>query len=318
MISESSRANSPASRSNGAPLALIVADGVTLRRVQTLAEYQECVAIQEEVWGNGFSERVPATILMVAQKLDGVVAAAFAGDHRMLGFVFGLTGLRDGRLSHWSDMLAVRAEARGAHIGERLKHFQRDLVRGMGVDTMYWTFDPLVARNAHLNLVRLGARAAEYVANMYGDNTGSPLHGGLDTDRIVAEWDLAAPHAARTHDAMAARSPRAGIVVNPPGPGGAPALTGLPDVPAVRVVVPHDVHELSYERRAAWRAVTRAAFVHYMARGYSVVGFQRAADGGRGGAGELPFYELARIDQLGKLGLGFVDVHGDHRKLRND
>src|SRR5438067_3815899 len=170
------------------------ADGITVRRVATLAEYQTCVAIQEETWGQGFRELVPTAILMVAQKLGGVCAAAFDAHDRMLGFVFGITGLKDGALVHWSDLLAVRPEARGAHLGERLKRYQRELVLAVGVHTMYWTFDPLVARNAHLNLVRLGARAAEYVPNMYGDRTGSPLHGALATDRFVAEWDLVAPN----------------------------------------------------------------------------------------------------------------------------
>lgn len=251
-----------------------------LRRVATLAEYQECVAIQEEVWGDGFGERVPATILMVAQKLGGVVAAAFAPDDRILGFVFGLTGLRDGRLAHWSDMLAVRPDARGAGLGERLKRYQRELVRDAGVGTMYWTFDPLVARNAHLNLTRLGARVAEYVPNMYGENTGSPLHGAIATDRLVARWDL---------DAAAPRAPAppAGPVVNPVGDDGLPTFVAPPDAPAVRIAVPRDVHALSTDARATWRAVTRAAFAHYLARDLSVVGFHR--DGAT-----LPCYQLAR------------------------
>src|SRR5690349_5420108 len=103
-------------------------DGITIRRVATLAEYQTRVAIQEETWGQGFRERVPTAIRMVAQKLGGVCAAAFdtrgSADGRMLGFVFGITGLKDGALVHWSDLLAVRPEARGAHLGERLKRYQ--------------------------------------------------------------------------------------------------------------------------------------------------------------------------------------------------
>ena len=122
------------------------ADGITLRRVATLDEYQTCVAIQEATWGVGFRELVPTAILMVAQKLGGVCAAAFDADGHMLGFVFGLTGIRDGVLVHWSDLLAVRPAARGAHLGERLKRYQRELVLAVGVRTMYWTFDPLVAR----------------------------------------------------------------------------------------------------------------------------------------------------------------------------
>jgi len=254
---------------------------VRLRRVETLSEYQECFALQEETWGAGFRELVPPAILMVAQKLGGVCAGAFASDGRMLGFVFGMIGLRDGRLVHWSDMLAVRAEARGAHLGERLKHYQRDLVRAIGVDTMYWTFDPLVARNAHLNLSRLGARAVEYVPNMYGGDTGSPVHGGIATDRIIVAWDLTRPGVAP------APLSRPGEIVNPVSADGLPALNGMGDAPLIRIVVPRDAEAEPNERHAVWRGVTREAFLSYLTRGYEVVGFRRSEQG------ELPSYELS-------------------------
>ena len=236
---------------------------VLIRRVETLAEYRECVALQEETWGEGFSERVPSSVLLVTQKLGGVVVGAFRPDGTLVGFVFGMTGPMHGRLVHWSDMLAVRPEARGGGIGERLKRHQRELVRALGVETMHWTFDPLVARNARLNLVRLGARATEYVPNMYGDSTGSPLHGAMPTDRLVVSWDL-------TRD-------------------DAPPVA--PDAPRARIAVPHDVHALPPEERADWRATTRAAFLDHLARGYAIVAFQR------GDGHELPYYELARDDR---------------------
>lgn len=251
-----------------------------LRRVQGLAEYQECLAIQEETWGARFRELVPPAILMVAQKLGGVCAGAFASNGRMLGFVFGITGIRDGRLAHWSDMLAVRTDARGAHIGERLKHYQRELVRTIGVETMYWTFDPLVARNAYLNLARLGARAIEYVPDMYG-NTGSPLHGGLPTDRVVVAWDLARAGSPRQP------SSRPGVLVNPMTPDGLPALDGHVAAPLVRIAVPRDLEAEPNERRAVWRAVVREAFLTYLEWDYHVIGFRR------GDERELPYYELS-------------------------
>ena len=263
------------------PLIPAAPDGITLRRVETFAEYQECLAIQEETWGAGFRELVPVGILMVSQKLGGVCAAAFAPDGRMLGFVFGITGVMNGAVVHWSDLLAVRAEARGAGLGERLKHFQRGLARAVGAETMYWTFDPLVARNAQLNLVRLGARVTEYVPNMYGESTGSPLHGGLATDRLIVAWNLTCP----TSPVPAPR--RTGVLLNPVAPDGAPVLAGLPDAAVVHIAVPHDVESLAHEHRAAWRAVTREAFLAYLARGYEVDGFHR------GERGELPHYELS-------------------------
>src|SRR5690606_28979184 len=101
--------------------------------------------------------------------------------------VFGLTGLEHGRLVHWSHMLAVRPEWRDLGVGTRLKAYQREAVARLGVEVIYWSFDPLMARNAHLNLNRLGARVAEYVEDMYGA-TGSTLHAGLGTDRLVVVW----------------------------------------------------------------------------------------------------------------------------------
>ena len=260
------------------------ADGITVRRVETLAEYEECVAIQKETWGGTFREIVFPSILMVAQKLGGVCAGAFAPDARMLGFVFGMTGVRKGRLVHWSDMLAVRTDARGAHIGERLKLYQRDLVRAVAVETMHWTFDPLVARNAHLNLTRLGARAVEYVPDMYGSNTGSPLHGQLPTDRVVVTWDLTA--AVGTPE----RARRPGTLVNPVATDGRPSLDGFPRASDIRIAIPRDLETEPNERREAWRRVTREAFLTYLDWGYEVIGFRR------GHGEELPSYELAPKD----------------------
>ena len=279
MIRERPRTTPGTARSDGSAPAAV--ENIAIRRISTLAEYEECRTIQEEIWGAGFRELVPPTILLVTQKLGGVCAAAFGSNGRMLGFVFGMTGIRDGKLAHWSDMLAVRVEARGAHIGERLKHYQRELVRAVGVDTMLWTFDPLVARNAHLNLNRLGTRVVEYVPDMYGSDTGSPLHGALPTDRFIVAWDLTGDDGAR------AEPSRPGILVNPLGTSGDPAVEQLPDAPAIRIAIPRDADGEPMARRSAWRAATRAAFTHYLTRGYEVVGFRR------GTAADLPYYELA-------------------------
>ena len=259
-------------------------DGLRFRRVETLEEYLECVVIQEEIWGENFRERVPTAILMVSQRLSGVCAAAFGPTGRMLGFVFGITGPYRGELAHWSDLLAVRPEARGAHVGERLKRYQRELCLAVGIKTIYWTFDPLVARNAHLNLRRLGARASEYVVNMYGSNTGSPLHGALETDRWVAAWDLT-PGEHRTTTAFA--HVHGAFVVRPARDGVMPDGETLPAAPVVRVAVPVDYGALSLLQRSAWRAATRRAFLHYLALGYRVTTVQRAL------LDQPPFYELA-------------------------
>ena len=264
-------------------------DGIVLRPLATTAEYDEAVALQDEIWGAGFSDRVPASILRVGQKVGGVTAAAFDETGRMLGFVFGLTGVRNGQLAHWSDMLAVREEARGRKLGERLKLYQRDIVRSIGVEKMFWTFDPLVARNAHFNLNRLGATIAEYIPNFYGSNTGSILHGALPTDRFVAEWALSPAPEAQSAPATRpdADVVRTAIVEN----GRVRVVEPLPTDARVLVPVPPDIEPVLHanpDAALAWRLATRQAIMHYLALGYRVSAFHRGTDR------ELPAYELTR------------------------
>src|SRR5437588_394451 len=120
--------------------------GLHMRHPSTHEDFVACVALQEDTWGAAFSERVPAAILKVSQRLGGITAGAFDAQDRLLGFVFGMTGVENGRLVHWSDMLAVRPELRDHGIGRRLKEFQRDTLLERGVGLVYWTFDPLAGR----------------------------------------------------------------------------------------------------------------------------------------------------------------------------
>lgn len=258
---------------------------IVIRELATLEEYQACVELQEETWGRGFSERVPAAILRVSQRIGGVTAGAFDDAGRLVGFVFGMTGVRDGTLVHWSDMLAVREEMRGGNIGERLKEYQRQRTITLGVRTMFWTFDPLVARNAHFNINKLGARPVEYVVDMYGSQTGSTLHGAVPTDRLVIAWDLADPrpmsrHAERTQEGDALL-PLANPVDSRPLPVGAQT---------VKVQVPRSPSDLPDEAtRLKWRLNVRAAMIPLFDAGYVVQRFVRStADGA------LPYYVLAR------------------------
>jgi predicted GNAT superfamily acetyltransferase len=264
-----------------APAAREVAAGaVAVRPLRTAEDYAACLQLQDETWGAQFSERVPAAILKVAQRIGGVAAGAFDPDGRLLGFVFGMTGVQDGHLVHWSDMLAVREGLRDAGIGRRLKEFQRDAVRRLGVTTILWTYDPLVARNAHLNFNRLGVHVTEYVRDMYGADTDSALHRGLGTDRFVVAWPVAEDGDARTVRDVLARLPAAADAPLANGESSADRAA----TPLVRVEIPPDIHAVqaaSLEQAAAWRADTRRAFEHFLARGYAVTGFYRDRDSGR-------------------------------------
>jgi predicted GNAT superfamily acetyltransferase len=254
---------------------------VIIRDLVSHEDRAQCVALQQATWGAGFSECVPPAILQVGPKVGGITAGAFDSTERMVGFVFGLTGIRHGVLAHWSDMLAVVPELRGTSLGTRLKAWQRARCESMGVRVIYWTWDPLVSRNSHLNLNKLGARVDEFVPNMYGV-TDSTQMGPLPTDRFVAAWDLDDARIARqltmraADDARLAAAPlvAGGLSASPP------AL--WPEADAVRVAIPHDFPTLlAHDPRAAaaYRAHSAAAFSHYLSLSYQISSFHPAPGG---------------------------------------
>src|SRR5262249_29704006 len=182
-----------------------------------------------------------------------------------------------GKIVHWSDMLAVRPEARNLGLGRRLKEHQRQVVRELGASVIYWTYDPLIARNAHLNFNRLGVRLAEYVEDMYGI-TDSILHGGIPTDRLIVAWP--------THDeeidkllADADRAHASGDCQQAPivTPDWIIAASGAAILPHhVRVEIPADAESLLLEspsEAAVWRKQVRCGLQWALAAGYTVSAF---------------------------------------------
>ncbi len=254
---------------------------ITIRQLSAHGEYLECVRLQRDTWGENFTEVVSPAIQMVSQKLGGVTGGAFDSSGNLIGFVFGITGLKDGKPVHWSDMLAVRPEWRGKGIGRKLKLFQRDEVKKLGIEVMYWTFDPLESGNAHLNLNVLGARIAEYVENMYATDEGSTLHTGLGMDRFIVQWNL---NEDRVMQALRGELPqiderkvRSAPVVNTDESAG-PVESDIIDEPIVRVEIPAAIQRVkneSPETGSQWRLNTRRVFMNYLTRGYRVDAFYR-------------------------------------------
>lgn len=165
-----------------------MSQGITVRKCESLGEFHHCVELQREIWKEAELEVEPATLFVVAAHTGGQVLGAFDGD-RMVGYTLAMVGIR-GRVPYLhSHMTGVKSEYRDRGVGRMLKIFQREEALGRGIRLVQWTFDPLEPRNAHFNLNRLGAICREYQPNLYGVTT-SPLHRGLATDRLLAEWHL--------------------------------------------------------------------------------------------------------------------------------
>lgn len=226
---------------------------VIFRDLSGMAEFRAAEDLQRAVWGEG-DQPDPADLMMVIQAEGGLVGGAFV-QGRLMGYVFGFP-TREPAVQH-SHRLAVRAEARGLGLGVRLKLYQRDWCLGRGISHVRWTYDPLRAVNAALNIHRLGAEANTYLVDYYGEMAG--INSGLASDRLLVDWRLDSPVVA----ALSAGQPR------PPRP--AQALgPGLPlDLEALTTADPKAAAAL----RDAQRVALQAAF----AQGLRIVDYDGGA-----------------------------------------
>src|SRR5882762_10918514 len=161
---------------------------ITVRSCDSLEDFQACVALQRDIWGEQDLEVEPSTMFVVAAHTGGQVLGAYDGSI-LVGFTLALAALRNGAPYLHSHMTGVHANYRDRGVGRILKLFQREEALSRDLRLIEWTFDPLELRNAHFNLNRLGAICRRYLPNLYGV-TSSPLHRGLPTDRLLMEWHL--------------------------------------------------------------------------------------------------------------------------------
>ena len=164
----------------------MAAGAIVVRKLEALEEFNACVALQREIWGEADLEVEPSTLFVVASHSGGQVLGAFDGG-RLVGYTLALVGLLEGTPYLHSHMTGVLAEYRDRGVGRMLKLYQREEALGRGIRLIQWTFDPFELRNAHFNLNRLGVICRKYLPNLYGVTT-SPLHRGMATDRLLAEW----------------------------------------------------------------------------------------------------------------------------------
>lgn len=252
--------------------------GVQVTLVTDLAELEDVEALINETWRNPTSE-ISLGMLRALSKSDNLVSGAY---HR--GMLVGacIAFLSGGEHPHLhSHLAAVRPQERARGIGFTLKLHQRAWALDRGITSVTWTFDPLVRRNARLNLARLGARPVEYLRDFYGTRDDA-FNASVPTDRILVTWPLADPRTrlacARATTPMHADDLTAGggqIVVSA-GRWGEPVTAEDLGTATVLVGLPEDITGLRRDRPEVaeqWRLAVRQSMGRALDEGMCVVGF---------------------------------------------
>lgn len=252
--------------------------GIIIRDLTTYDEFLQLRTIQQVCWQLAPGEGLYPPLLSTASRSGGTVLGAFDGE-RMVAFLFGFLGLHEGRrLKLCSQTMGVLPAYRKRGVAAALKWAQRGRMLALGIDLITWTYDPLEAASARLNLHTLGAGVRTYQRNLYGEGLGV-LNQGLPSDRLIAEWWIERPH---VHELAAGRAVAAGQLVGPvlnvcQGAGSQRRIASLhlADLaPVVHAEIPADFQAMKradLSLATDWRAQMRQLFESCFARGYQAV-----------------------------------------------
>jgi len=253
--------------------------GVAIQALNSIDDMQRGVELIDQIWRptDGMSI-MNVEVLQALAGTESYVCGVFADD-RMLGISVGMWGVPF-TLSLHSHIAGVADNARGRNIGFALKLHQRAWALARGINTITWTFDPLVSRNAHFNLSKLGGTARVYHVNHYGTLLDD-LNGEDETDRLKLEWNLASPRATN----CASLEPRNSLQVQSQSvlsrdPLGRPSLEDT-SAAHVSVAVPTDIEALRHSDpglASEWRLVIREVLGTLLAEGGQVEDFDRRAN----------------------------------------
>ncbi len=261
----------------------------SIHLLETPGELTAVEDLQRQVWTGSETNIIPAHMLLAAVHNGGLALGAFVGTD-LVGVAFGFPGIYstpDGpRLKHHSHILGVRPDWSGKGIGFALKRAQWQVVRKQGIDRITWTYDPLLSRNAHLNISLLGAVSNTYLRSEYGDMRDG-LNNGLPSDRFQVDWWLNTKRVER----RLSRRPRQVLALDHYLNAGATLCASLPSLePASRppekipplkgtlllIEIPFDfpalkAADLTLARN--WRLYTREILENAFSSGYLVTDF---------------------------------------------
>ena len=261
---------------------------IKIRPINTLTDLRRCHEIQRATWGFTDLMVFPYTQLISAAHNGGTLVGAYDGPN-LVGFVYGYLGMSGTKLYLFSQRMGVLPTCQSRGIGMKLKLAQRDNMLRQGIDLMVWTYDPLLGKNASLNVEKLGGIVRHYARDIYGA-VSNPLQVGLSTDRFLLEWELMSD---RVRERIRSKKPRPRAeewlreekynfvnYVTWESNLPRPIASDLEmDEEVLLVQIPHDLNlikKMDLGLARGWRESTRDIFETYFRRGYVLTSFARS------------------------------------------
>jgi predicted GNAT superfamily acetyltransferase len=255
--------------------------GIDVRELREPAGHEAASELLAKIWRADSPDQLLNARMMRALAYAGnYVVGAFRGGI-LIGAAVAFFGI-DHLHSHITGVDPA-TQSRGA--GYAIKLHQRAWALDRRIESVHWTFDPLVRRNAFFNLHKLGARAVAYLPDFYGPMTDGINAGDTTSDRLYIQWDVASPDAVaaaggdtREVDLDAVVAGGADVALGR-DPDGAPTPgKAVYDGRAVLVAVPLDVESLrgtDPDLAVLWRREVREALVGALDAGYAITGMAR-------------------------------------------
>jgi len=222
---------------------------IKIKNLVSITEQSEARKVFDKTWAMESGTEITPNLLKAMVHGGSYLSGAFI-DKKCVGAAFAFPATTGGLHLH-SHMTAVLDNYRDQGIGYALKINQWQWAKKNNYKEITWTFDPLVSRNAKLNLIKLGVDISGYYSNFYGDMPDA-LNAGDESDRVMASWKVAG-------DQPTAKN----VITNP---GKSDTLIKIPeDIVAVR--------SKNKSENLKWRHRVREEFMRAFEKGGKVVGF---------------------------------------------
>ena len=226
-----------------------MSSNISIRPLTSLPDQDLGRMIFDKTWAMDAGTEITPNLLQAMIHSGAYLSGAFI-DSNCVGAAFAFPATTGGLHLH-SHMTAVLDSFRDKGIGHALKVDQYKWAKQNNYKEITWTFDPLVARNAKLNILKLGVDISAYYPNFYGDMPDE-LNAGDESDRVMASLKVVG-------DTPTSRS-----------------VISTPDKSAVLIAIPDDIVAIRGKDLAEnlrWRRSVRDEFVSALARGGKVIGF---------------------------------------------